>query len=175
MDEIEAILIGAIIGAIIGSMLTGAIGWILDYRKRKQKQKNIAKSLLFEITEIDDLTHKLTEHLKELFKTPLDVKNPKRIPQRLCFLDGVFFTYRKEIASFNNDLSSDLNKYFSLLQRAESERTLILDILGRDKINENDRQVALGSTIYMVKCLYELDALTAKLKSSLQIEINKIL
>ena len=122
MDEIDAILISAIIGALLGALLTGIVGWILDNGKRKQEQKNLARALLFEIEGNDRHVQGLVEHWKKEFKSPLDVKNPRTVPQRLFYSDGVFFINRKEIASFNNDLSSDLNMYFTLLQRAESER-----------------------------------------------------
>ncbi|MFZ1901672.1 MAG: hypothetical protein WAU66_00045 [Methanoregula sp.] len=166
MDEIEAILISAIIGALLGALLTGIVGWILDNGKRKQEQKNLARALIFEIEGNDHHVRGLVEHWKKEFKSPLDVKDPRAVPQRLFYSDGVFFINRKEIASFNNDLSSDLNKYFTLLQRAESERMLIIDI------SSKDRNTAIASTQYMMKCLYEADAITEKLKQELQNEAN---
>ena len=152
MNEVEAILIGAIIGAIFGAAGTGLFSWWLTRREKIQERKNIARALFLEIDEIYEHVHGLVDKWNKQYKSESNLVVPIRIFQKLYYYDGAFFIHPKEVASFNEDLSHNLNQYYTAMKIVESERELIIKLIENPNLSsESDEfKTALASSWYML-------------------------
>ena len=105
-----------ILGGVIGFTFS-CFTWKLQTRYEK---KNIARALYIGISSLED-------RLKAFvgtFKNPLFRDNPIKVNQPFYDTEGLFFNFRKEISSFNKDLSNSLFEFYTYLIRAEEFRQI---------------------------------------------------
>jgi len=109
------VIIGALIGGIIGFFSAFAL-WKCQI---KYDKKNLARG--FDI-EISSLESKIKLYARA-FDTPGPGAGLVKIEQTL-YNNGLFFDCRKEISSFDRDLSDTLFEFYTYLLTAERDRKI---------------------------------------------------
>jgi len=122
--EIILLIFGAIIGGIIGFMSSYSI-WKFQI---KYDKKNIAQGFYLEISSLE----KTIELYAKAFSNPGPGAGLVEILQSI-YGDGLFFTWRKEMFGFNQNLSKNLFDFYNNLLTAERNRRV-------DKSNQFFRQ-----------------------------------
>lgn len=113
-------MIGEVIFVIIG----GIIGFVSSYFvwkvQTRYEQKNVARALYMELSSLEDRLHTFAG----VFMNPpsgIDRDAPMKINQPF-YTEGLFFSFRKEISSFNKELSNSLFQFYMYLLTAEQFR-----------------------------------------------------
>lgn len=119
--QIASVIIGAIIAFFSSKFL-----W---KQQEDTKLRNLAHALYLEITQKE---HYLTSFAL-MARSNLNADNYPIIPQELYPKDGLYFVFQREIASFDENLSYPLYRFYSNVLEAENERKLILE--QTEKIN----------------------------------------
>ncbi len=120
LNETEISMISAVIGGIVGGFISSYFMWLLQ---KKDEKKNIARALYSEISSLEG-------HLRVfsgMFKNPPPGVNhdaPIEINQALYTDYGLYFSFRKEISSFNEELSKNLFDFYIYLLRADEFRKI---------------------------------------------------
>lgn len=113
-------MIGEVTFVIIGGIIGFASSYFMWRVQTRYKQKNVARALLTELSSLE-------EGLKtfaQVFVNPPPQFNrdaPVKINQPF-YTEGLFFSFRKEISSFNKELSNSLFQFYMHLLTAEQFR-----------------------------------------------------
>lgn len=119
-----------IIGGIIG-LTSSYIMWKMQTRYEK---KNVAHALYLELSSLEG---SLGAFAKAFVNPPPGVsRDAPVIINQPFYSEGLFLSFKKEIASFNNELSSNLFQFYILLLRAEEYRQISEDDLFFDQANK---------------------------------------
>lgn len=122
--EIILLIFGAVIGGIIGFTSSYSM-WKFQIKYNK---KNIAQGFYLEIISLE----KKIELYAKAFSNPGPGAGLVEILQPI-YGDGLFFTFRKEMFGFKQDLSKNLFDFYNNLLTAERDRRV-------DKSNQFFRQ-----------------------------------
>lgn len=113
-------MIGEVIFVIIGGIIGFASSYFMWKVQTRYEQKNVARALHLELSSLE-------ERLKAFavaFRNPppgFNRDTPLKINQPF-YTEGLFFAFRKEISSFNKELSNSLFQFYTYLLRAEEFR-----------------------------------------------------
>jgi len=117
--EVICVIIGGIIGGIIGF----ASSYFMWNVQTRYERKNVARALYMEISSLEGRLKAYTEAFK---KPPpgCNPEDPVKITQPLYTEELLFSSFRKEISSFNKELSNTLFQFYIHLLEAEKLRQI---------------------------------------------------
>lgn len=172
--------IGVIAGALLGGVIQLLVTLSINQHQIGLDRQNVAKGLK---TEIDSNKDELDVLNNGLSKIPLGGNYIffQTIPP-----DNRFYSQNREIiSSYNENLSTNLYKFYTSVSIANEDRTLVISVADRlSQIPDNSSQSAIfnksqllfdanGYTQEMKDQIHEADQLIPTLDEQLQAEINK--
>ena len=116
------ILLSAVIGGVIG-FLSSYFMWNAQLKRDK---KNIALGFYMEISSLEKTLKLYADVFDGVTPPPPQFKpdDPVDVPDSFYTNDGLFFVFRKEMSSFNRDLSKSLFEFYTYLLTAEKNRKI---------------------------------------------------
>ena len=113
-------MLAEVVFAIIGWIIGFASSYLMWKVQTRYEQKNIARALYLELSSLEEQLRAFTG----AFTNPPPGANrdtPMKINQPF-YTEGLFFSFRKEISTFNDELSNGLYQFYIHLLRAEESR-----------------------------------------------------
>lgn len=113
-------MIGEVIFVIIGGIIGFGSSYFVWKVQTRYEQKNVARALYMELSSLEERLHAFAG----VFMNPpsgVGRDAPMKINQPF-YTEGLFFSFRKEISSFNKELSNSLFQFYIHLLTAEQFR-----------------------------------------------------
>lgn len=166
MTEIFLFEIKEIFYILFGAIIAFSSTYILEWNKKREEVKNIAKALYIEIT----LNEKSIAGLNNLIKSQSNPNSIITIPQILYPDNGLYFAFQDKISLFEKNISEALYTFYQKLVNAENERRLILrqNELANKNILTEKEDIRIASTKRMLLSVKESSEMIDEIKSMLK-------
>lgn len=115
---------------LLSAVIGGTIGFISSYfmwkTQIKYNNRNIAKGLHMEISSLERTLKLYADLFSGVTPPPpqSETDDPVEIRDPFYTQDSLFFVFRKEMSSFNLDLSKSLFEFYTYLLTAEKDRKI---------------------------------------------------
>ena len=113
-------MIGEVIFVIIGGIIGFASSYFMWKVQTRYEQENVARALYLELSSLEEQLKAFTGAFMN--PPPGSNRDTPAIINQPFYNEGLFFSFRKEISSFNEELSNSLFQFYMLLLRAEEFR-----------------------------------------------------
>jgi hypothetical protein len=154
--EIILKILPPLLSVIVGGVIGFNSSYLMWKRQTEYVQRNIAQALYQELIVLEQRINWLIKKNKEL--PPFWLGIPPREDRPFYTKDGIFFTCRKEICLFNEELSNRVFEFYMYLLEAEDLREQVDSDSKIDAINrELDRAKEIQRINESVKTIRGID------------------